>query len=1320
MSHPFLFRALPQVAIGAVFASLAATAEAATYYKANNATSLTNAGSWWLDAAGTVPVVSPDLPPANTTSPTAVCVWNKLVAGANTITLADVGIQSLQVLDPGGPIILDGTKDRTITVGNGGGIDMSEATQDLTINTSYRAASANNTIHVKVKTGRTLTFGSPSQLNVRNNASGVTYNFNNDGLSAGTIKIGGPFLPTNLVLGAGLLELNSPTGSSRIGTPSTTISGGKLVINNTSGSATGGGTVSVNNTGTLAGNGIMTSAVTVASGGTLIPKEDGVGAITTGGLTLAAGSTIKWQGVDVNQADLITVNNASGLVINGGTVELYNAGTATPFTGIGTFNVIAYNGTIGGAGVSSLAVAESTKIAGQTYSFGASAGFVTLTIEVGARPQSFWNVDNNGNWGNAANWTSNGVPNAVSAIANLGGAEGIPITQPRTVTLAAAATAGVLKFDSAQPFTVAGTNALTFDDGTIGAKVQVINGNHTISAPIALTANGLLASVDNASASLTLGGQIDGPSGISKSGPGTMVIAGDIVYLGSTNVGAGTLQVGNGATSGAVFSPIINGGNLRFNRTDDVILNYEITGSGSVNFAGTGKTTLNVPNTFSGPTTITAGSIELADGTALQNSTLTYSATGGSIVLPEYLTALSLGGLTGDRSFPLTNAIGTPVSLTVGQNNSSNSYAPSTTGTGDAFTKLGTGTFTLTGTHAFGGAATVGGGVLSLDAGADFTAGSVATTLATGKLRINGGTFHVTGAGTFENASAGFELNSGTANIDGAVTHQPNISSGTVFINVNGGTLNAGSVSLSRCNFTLGTAEPAAGSTSNGLYIHNSGIVNVAGNVLLGNNANSSVSCRIDTGSSLTVNGTTTVAIDSPDRWSILDVGGAFTSTHVAGVLLGGPNAGTNSRGQAIMHVHGAGTVAKAERIQFGQGALGGQSILRLSGGELYVGSGGMVVGSSNTALVSQLRLEAGILGATADSTSTVPVNLNGPAVVTGASQADEPFVMKLTGPTTGTGTLTKSGAGTVIFSSQSNNFSGPTTVNTGTLGLGGQTSGLVTVNTGTTLAPQGVLAANGGAAINGTLSLAYDSASNPRVPRITSNSGAITLGAGSALVFSGEGTVSGSVHVLLKSSGGVTGTFGSVTGMPANFTLNYAYDDDGNAGTPPVVAILNPTAVTPFGTWIQSYVTNGDIPANQAGLTQDPDGDGVDNGTEFAFDGDPGDSANNGRIFGLTEDGEDGDAQKQVLLTVAVRTGTSFTAGAPTTGFDSDGVEYFIDGGTGLASFTTGVTIETTAVPPPNAPALNSGWEWKTFSLTGSNGLTGKGFLRARATTSP
>ncbi|MCW1921683.1 hypothetical protein OKA05_03905 [Luteolibacter arcticus] len=453
MSHPFLFRAIPQVAIGAAFVSLAATAEAISYYKANltSPPNLNSSGAWTDLAGGAVTTA----PANNSGSDPDIWHWDNRVTAVTAASIVsmggDVRLNTIKILDPGGAVTIDGVT-RTMSISNNGGIDMSAATQDLTIgnlptgtNSGFRILGSNFNIAINVAAGRTFTLN--SKLAVNGGSGGVTVTF----AGAGTSIFNDQFQASNLVLSAGEVRLNSLTGSTRNGTNTTTVNGGRLVINNTtSGSATGSGAVNVNNTGTLTGQGSMAGVVTVASGGTLIPRDGAIGSLTTGGLSLAAGSTIKWEGIDTTQADLITVNNTDGLVINGGTVELYNSGTTTPFTGTGVYKLFAFNsaGTIGGSGVSSLAVAESTKIAGQTYTFGVAAGFVTLTIEVGSRPQSFWNQDISGTWATPANWTSNGVPNAISAIANLGGAEGTPITQPRTVTLGAPATVGVLNSPS--------------------------------------------------------------------------------------------------------------------------------------------------------------------------------------------------------------------------------------------------------------------------------------------------------------------------------------------------------------------------------------------------------------------------------------------------------------------------------------------------------------------------------------------------------------------------------------------------------------------------------------------------------------------------------------------------------------------------------------------------------------------------------------------------------------------------------------------------------------------------------------------------------
>jgi hypothetical protein len=53
--------------------------------------------------------------------------------------------------------------------------------------------------------------------------------------------------------------------------------------------------------------------------------------------------------------------------------------------------------------------------------FGENAGFVTLTIATAGSTPNFWNVDANGNWTTAGNWTLGAAPNSVGASANFGG-----------------------------------------------------------------------------------------------------------------------------------------------------------------------------------------------------------------------------------------------------------------------------------------------------------------------------------------------------------------------------------------------------------------------------------------------------------------------------------------------------------------------------------------------------------------------------------------------------------------------------------------------------------------------------------------------------------------------------------------------------------------------------------------------------------------------------------------------------------------------------------------------------------------------------------
>jgi autotransporter-associated beta strand protein len=151
---------------------------------------------------------------------------------------------------------------------------------------------------------------------------------------------------------------------------------------------------------------------------------------------------------------------------------------------------------------------------------------------------------------------------------------------------------------------------------------------------------------------------------------------------------------------------------------------------------GAGVLVLSAANTFSGPTLINNGTLQLNNPNALQNSTLdygsTYGGSGGTLNFGT-VTAATLGGLTGVQNLSLTNAASTAVALTVGGNNQGGSYSGAMSGSG-SLTKIGTGMLTLSGTNTYTGATTVGAGTLEAMMPASLPGYS-----ATGLVSVNSG-----------------------------------------------------------------------------------------------------------------------------------------------------------------------------------------------------------------------------------------------------------------------------------------------------------------------------------------------------------------------------------------------------------------------------------------------------------------------------------------------------------------------------------------------------------------------------------------------------
>jgi len=1145
--------------------------------------------------------------------------------------------------------------------------------------------------------------------------------------------------------GAGVVSLTN--ANTYLG--ATSLVSGTLAANNASGSATSSGAVTVS-AGTLGGTGSIEGAVSIASGaslkpGAITPTSTGVESLAVGTLSLAGGSTLFVEFANASSYDTLSVANTNGLTTTGASagnpilVDLRLENSVANFTTLGSYNLIQYSGTFTGNPNDLFEVTAGSQQSGITYTFGASGGFITLTLSGTAPP--VWNVDADGTWASAGNWV-NGVPNGSGVSAILGPV----ITAPRTITLAAPATVGSLTFNNANSYTIGGASTLTLNNGTSNANATILLGDHTISAPLSLN-DPLDIVLNQATDSLSLTGVVSGSVGINKSsvgdltlggnntlfsgvvnfsngtltfangglgtgnltldnatlqwaagntqdisartitfgtgtvtfntginnvvlandignlgsaafvktGEGRLTLAADTGFLGGVTITEGTLQLGNGGATGSVTGDIVNNGELRIARSGDTLFTNLVSGTGSLVQQGPGNLQVAAANTFSGVTTISGGSIVLFSSQGLQNSTLSYNTGGGTLDF-DLLGAATLGGLEGNKDLALMNFNVLPVALTIGGNGQATTYSGVLSGDG-SLTKTGAGVTILTGDHTYTGTTTVNGGAntgaLELVDGASITGGALTVT-GNSRFSIFDGSYttaatsNVTNGGT---TNATFEIFSGTATFSGGLNAAGNMNI-PYLISVQGGTLDAASMTLGRSSQSI-TAEPVAGINTTGLYI-NGGAVNITGNFLMGSGSasNSSVNTKIDSGS-LSVGGSLTIGLNNGGRWSIVDVnGGTLTSTDaVTGIQLGGVAAGN-----AALVINSG--VATAERIQFGQGAIGGTHVLRLVNGELYVGTGGLVDGTASDA--SFIRLTGGILGAKGAWSTTLPIELTNAPVIKAADALNTANDITLTGAVTGTGSLEKTGDG-VLTLGGTYAYTGSTTVSDGTL----------TLPTAT---------------LSDTMSVE------------------VKTGAVLNLTHNTTDSVKG---FLIDGVSQAAGTWGRIGSPTATHTTALITGD----------GILNVLPDDPFFGWIAGFPS---LSGANALKGADPDNDGFTNLEEFAFDGLPDNGAANAKIRSRIETV---GAEQALVLTIPVRTGAAFD-NVPGPGQDAtiDKLLYAIEGTNNLSAFDQAITQITASTA--GLPTLNTGWTYHTFRLNGAIGggtpRGPKGFIAATVTEAP
>src|SRR5579871_4541623 len=399
----------------------------------------------------------------------------------------------------------------------------------------------------------------------------------------------------------------------------------------------------------------------------------------------------------------------------------------------------------------------------------------------------------------------------------------------------------------------------------------------TVSSGAVLDLNGI--TIANAE-SLTLNG-----AGLTASPAGALTnTGGNASYSGAITLGsASTITTTSSGTLTLSGTLATAGTSVTLNGIGTGTYSGVISGTGSVVKNGTGTWTLSGNNTFSGLTTISAGTIKLgATGSASGGGSGPLGATAAGTTVSSGA-VLDLNGFTLAPAEPLTlNGTGLAASpagaLTNTGGNASYSGAI-TLGSASTITVTSSGTLTVSGgmttagntvtldglgTGSYSGTISGSGGVQKNGTGTWTLSGantfSGLTTINTGILKLGVSSASVT-SGPLGAASTGTVVNSGGAldmngfSLTSAAT-EPLTLNGTGISGAGALTNSSATASTFAGLITLGSSSTIA-SNSGKITISNTGSIGGSGTLTLGGSANSTLNSNIATGSGgLTVSGT--------------------------------------------------------------------------------------------------------------------------------------------------------------------------------------------------------------------------------------------------------------------------------------------------------------------------------------------------------------------------------------------------------------------------------------------------------------------------------
>ena len=419
--------------------------------------------------------------------------------------------------------------------------------------------------------------------------------------------------------------------------------------------------------------------------------------------------------------------------------------------------------------------------------------------------------------------------------------------------------------------TISGTGNVTSSNGMVGryassnGTVNVIGGTWTNSGNLTIGSN-------NGTASVTI------------NGTGTVIVGGTLSRgaNGAINLeSGGTLQIGTGSTTGTLATNLTNNGTVIFNRSNDSTLSSNISGTGALTKNGSGNLTLSGANTYTGQTTINAGTIQIGSG-----GTSGSLSTGSAII--------NNGTLVFNRSNTVTQGT---------------DFADGISGTGNVV-QSGSGLLILSGNNTYTGTTTLTSGTLQVGSGGSLGGGNYAENITNTGTIILGSNSNQTLSGVISGSGAITKNGTGTLTLAGSNTHSGNI------------TINTGTVVIGHAN-AAGTGKIFQTSGTSLLKIDTTGTI-----------SNNMSVYKVQAAQSATLSGDITV---NNAEWDV----NTSTTLTISGDIDGTGGVTKNGNGTLVLSGNNtctAPTVVNAGTLEAASAnALGANNTVQINGGTLLV-----------------------------------------------------------------------------------------------------------------------------------------------------------------------------------------------------------------------------------------------------------------------------------------------------------------------------------------------------------------------------------------------